>query len=194
VYNSLNKENAMNVIEITPRELMERKNAGPINLIDVRTPVEFQEMHVSFANLVPLDTLTAKLVGEKFNGPNPVYVVCRSGSRGKKACEMLLASGHTNVFNIQGGTLACAQAGLPITLGKKIMSLERQVRIAAGFLVALGSLLGFFVDPQWCFLAAFVGSGLVFAGVTDTCGMGMMLAKMPWNRVAINPSCSLPKT
>ena len=123
----------MNVIEITPAELMERKNAGPIHLIDVRTPVEFQEMHVSFANLVPLDTLTPKVVSEKFKGTDPVYVVCRSGSRGKKACEVLLASGHTNVFNIQGGTLACAQAGLPITHGKKVMSLERQVRIAAGF-------------------------------------------------------------
>lgn len=184
----------MDVIEITPAELMDRKNAGPIHLIDVRTPVEFQEMHVSFANLVPLDTLTSKLIGEKLNRNDPVYVVCRGGSRGKKACETLLASGLTNVFNIQGGTLACAQAGLPITHGKKMMSLERQVRIAAGFLVALGSLLGFFVDPRWCFLSAFVGCGLMFAGVTDTCGMGMMLAKMPWNRVASNPACSLPKT
>jgi rhodanese-related sulfurtransferase len=184
----------MDIIEITPAELMERKSAGPVNLIDVRTPVEFQEMHVSFANLVPLDTLTPSTIGEKFMGTDPVYVVCRSGSRGRKACEALLASGRTNVFNIQGGTLACAQAGLPITHGKKIMSLERQVRIAAGFLVALGSLLGFFVDPRWCLLSGFVGCGLMFAGVTDTCGMGMMLAKMPWNRIASNPACSLPKT
>lgn len=188
----------MNVIEITPAELMERKNTAPphfpIHLIDVRTPVEFQEMHVSFANLFPLDTLTPKVVEERFKGIDPVYVVCRSGLRGKKACEALLASGRTNVFNIQGGTLACAQAGLPITHGKKIMSLERQVRIAAGFLVALGSLLGFFVDPRLGFLSTFVGCGLMFAGVTDTCGMGMMLAKMPWNRIANNPSCSLPKT
>ncbi len=184
----------MNVIEITPAELMERKNAGPIHLIDVRTPVEFQEMHVSFANLVPLDTLTPKVMSENFKGTDPVYVVCRSGSRGKKACEVLLASGHTNVFNIQGGTLACAQAGLPITHGKKVMSLERQVRIAAGFLVVLGSLLGFFVDPRLGFISTFVGNGLMFAGFTDTCGMGMMLAKMPWNRVANNLSYSLPKS
>ena len=67
----------MSVIEITPAELMERKNAGPTHLIDVRTPVEFQEMHVSFANLVPLDTLIPKLVEEKFKGTDPVYVVCR---------------------------------------------------------------------------------------------------------------------
>lgn len=180
----------MNVIEITPAELMERKKAGTIDLIDVRTPVEFQEMHVSFAKLVPLDSLSEKMMAEKFGGNEPLYVVCRSGSRGKKACELLLASGRTNVFNIQGGTLACAQAGLPITHGKKIMSLERQVRIAAGFLVALGSLLGFFIDPRWCFLSTFVGCGLMFAGITDTCGMGIMLSKMPWNRVSSNPSCN----
>jgi hypothetical protein len=62
------------------------------------------------------------------------------------------------------------------------MSLERQVRIAAGSLVLLGVALGAFVS-QWLYgLSAFVGAGLVFAGLTDTCGMGMLLARMPWNR------------
>jgi hypothetical protein len=63
------------------------------------------------------------------------------------------------------------------------MSLERQVRIAAGSLVVVASALGFFVSPYWIGLAAFVGAGLVFAGITDTCGMGMLLARMPWNQV-----------
>ena len=75
------------------------------------------------------------------------------------------------------------ECGLPVVRGKKMVSLERQVRIAAGFLVVLGALLGWFVDPAFVFLSAFIGAGLVFAGVTDTCGMGLMLAKMPWNRV-----------
>lgn len=64
------------------------------------------------------------------------------------------------------------------------MSLERQVRIAAGLLVVLGTALGYFVHPYLLGLPAFVGAGLVFAGITDTCGMGMLLAKMPWNQVA----------
>jgi hypothetical protein len=62
------------------------------------------------------------------------------------------------------------------------MSLERQVRIAAGLLVLTGSLLTAFVHHYWIVLPAFIGSGLIFAGVTDSCAMGMMLARMPWNR------------
>jgi hypothetical protein len=87
------------------------------------------------------------------------------------------------VVNIEGGTLACVEAGLPVVRGKKAISLERQVRIAAGLLVVTGSALGYFVSPYWIGLAAFIGAGLAFAGITDTCAMGMMLARMPWNQV-----------
>jgi predicted small integral membrane protein len=74
------------------------------------------------------------------------------------------------------------------------MSLERQVRIAAGTLVFIGSLLGYFIHPAWIGLSGFVGAGLVFAGITDTCGMAMVLARMPWNnhRPAEGSSCDLP--
>jgi hypothetical protein len=74
---------------------------------------------------------------------------------------------------------------LEVVRGKKAISLERQVRIAAGLLVVTGAGLGFFVDQRWIALSAFVGGGLVFAGVTDTCGMGMILARMPWNQVPV---------
>ena len=67
--------------------------------------------------------------------------------------------------------------------GAKVISLERQVRIAAGLLVLVAVTLGWLVHPAFLGLAAFVGAGLVFAGVTDTCGMGLLLARMPWNRV-----------
>ena len=113
----------------------------------------------------------------------PLYVICRSGSRGQQACEKFLKAGYSNVVNIEGGTMACVESGLPVIRGKKMVSLERQVRIAAGFLVLLGALLGWFVHPAFVFLSAFVGAGLIFAGVTGTCSMGILLAKMPWNRV-----------
>ena len=87
----------------------------------------------------------------------------------------------SNVVNVEGGTLAWEKAGLPVVPGKKAISLERQVRIAAGLLVLLGTAFGWFVHPAFLGLSAFVGAGLVFAGVTDTCGMGMLLARMPWN-------------
>ncbi len=171
----------MNMKTITPQQLNELKTAGQdVDLIDVRTPVEFREVHVDFARNVPLDRLDAKQNGSG----KPLYVICRSGTRGKQACERLLSFGVTDVVNVEGGTLAWEQAGLPVIRGKKAISLERQVRIAAGTLVLVGSVLGAFVHPYWIGLAAFVGAGLAFAGVTDTCGMAMLLARMPWNQVS----------
>jgi rhodanese-related sulfurtransferase len=157
----------------------------------VRTPMEYQELHVVHARNVPLDRLDPGAVMQARNGSQePLYVICRSGSRGRQACEKLIAAGHTNVVNVEGGTLACAEAGLPVVRGKKMISLERQVRIAAGSLVLLGVLLGWLVHPAFLGLSAFVGAGLVFAGVTDTCGMGMLLARMPWNQVKETaPAC-----
>jgi rhodanese-related sulfurtransferase len=156
-----------------------------INLIDVRTPVEFQEVHVQIARNEPLDRLDPKAIQSSRKGSTsePLYVICRSGARGKLACEKLLAAGLTNIVNIEGGTTACVEAGVSVVRGKKAVSLERQVRIAAGMLVFAGATLGYFVHPYWIGLSAFVGAGLVFAGITDTCAMGMMIARMPWNQV-----------
>ena len=117
------------------------------------------------------------------NTAQPLYLICRSGSRGQKACEKFLACGYDNAINVEGGTQAWIDAGLPVVRGQSRVSLERQVRMAAGLLVLIGALLSYFVHPYWAALPAFVGAGLVFSGITDTCGMGMLLAKMPWNQV-----------
>jgi rhodanese-related sulfurtransferase len=156
-----------------------------IELIDVRTPAEYRELHAAPARLVPLDTLDPRALMAARDGAQdaPLYVICRSGGRAQKACEKLLAAGCRHVVNVAGGTLAWERSGLPVVRGKKTIALERQVRIAAGALVFAGTLLGGFVHPAWLALPAFVGAGLVFAGITDTCGMAMVLAKMPWNRV-----------
>ena len=185
---------------ITATELKNLIQSGrQIELIDVRTPVEFQEVHVEMARNHPLDRLDPKAIQSARNGTSdsPLYVICRSGSRGGQACEKFVAAGFNNVINVVGGTMACTESGIPVIRGKKVMSLERQVRIAAGSMVFAGAALGFFVHPYWIGLSAFVGAGLVFAGVTDTCGMGMMLAKMPWNQIkgsastSNNASCSI---
>jgi rhodanese-related sulfurtransferase len=175
----------MSLKTISPKQLNALVESGAkVDLIDVRTPIEFQEVHVTFAKNVPLDQLDAGRFASTANGSaEPLYVICRSGGRGKQACEKIAAAGHGNVINVEGGTQAWDQAGLPVVRGKKVMSLERQVRIAAGSLVLIGSVLGYFVHPYFVGLAAFVGAGLIFAGVTDTCGMGMILARMPWNQL-----------
>ncbi len=184
----------MDVSTIEPKRLFEQTQEGrKLDLIDVRTPAEFRELHADGARLVPLDALDPRAVMESRTGTNhePLYVLCRSGSRGQKACEKFQAEGYTNVVNVEGGTLAWEAAGLPVVRGKKTISLERQVRIAAGSLVLIGTLLGAFVNPWFLALSGFVGAGLVFAGVTDTCGMAMLLVRMPWNQAGKEAmSCS----
>src|SRR5262249_4356212 len=173
----------MSVTTISPWQLADLCKNGQVELIDVRTPVEYRELHVAAARNVPLDRLEPAVLMQGCNGSRdePLYLICRSGRRGRQACEKVLAAGFPHVLNIRGGTLACVESGLPVVRGKKAISLERQVRIAAGLLVLLGVLLGWLVHPAFVALSAFVGAGLVFAGITDTCGMGLLLARMPWN-------------
>ena len=98
------------------------------------------------------------------------------------AAKDLANAGYTNVSEVEGGTREWAAANLPVTEGKFIISLERQVRISAGVMILTGAGIGHFVHPVGYGLSAFVGTGLIFAGITDTCGLGMLVAKMPWNR------------
>ena len=176
------------VATISPSMLDDLRRRGEkLTLIDVRTPAEFGEVHVDFAHNIPLDRLDSKAV-EAIASAGPVYVICKSGARSQKACEQLVAAGLEHVVSVAGGTTACVDAGLPVVRGRKVMSLERQVRIAAGSLVATGAALAALApDPLWqtigVGIAAFIGCGLMFAGITDTCGMGMLIAKMPWNQV-----------
>ncbi len=183
----------MTVPTVTPLALAELCQGGAVDLIDVRTPAEYQEVHAAHARNVPLDRLDPAALMAARGGPGeaPLYLICRSGGRGRQACEKFLAAGYANVVNVEGGTLAWAECGLPVVRGKKVIALERQVRIAAGSLVLLGALLGWLLHPAFIALAGFVGAGLVYAGVTDTCGMGLLLARMPWNRAAgpATPCC-----
>lgn len=171
------------------------------DLIDVRTPAEFREIHAEGARNIPMERLNPiELVASRQGSSEPIYLLCRSGSRAKQVAEKLLDVGFINAVVVEGGTLAWEQAGLPVARGKKTISLERQVRITAGSLVLLGAALALFIHPYFIGLSAFVGGGLLFAGITDWCGMAMLLARMPWNQVSEAPdtqkktttSCSTP--
>ena len=173
------------IATISPTELAElHKQRRQLDLIDVRTPAEFRALHVAFARSVPLDQLNPDAV-MKTRGEadiEPLYIICQSGKRGEQACQLFRQAGYEKVFNVEGGVKACEAAGVEVTRGKQTISLERQVRIAAGTLVLTGVVLGLLVHPAFVGLSAFVGAGLIFAGLTDTCGMAMLLARMPWNR------------
>jgi rhodanese-related sulfurtransferase len=175
----------MSVQTITPRELaMQRERGHRMDIIDVRTPIEFAEIHVEGSRLVPLDSLDPRALAAERRAANgrPLYVICRSGQRAAKAYHELRAAGIQDIYSVEGGTLGWEKAGLPVVRGRKVISLERQVRIAAGLFVLAGLLLGVLVHPGFLGVSALVGAGLVFAGMTDTCGMGLLLARMPWNQ------------
>jgi rhodanese-related sulfurtransferase len=167
---------------ISPVELQKILAAQPdATVLDVRTPVEFAEVHVPQAQSIPLDELNPKSLLLDKN--QPVYLLCRSGQRATKAAEKFSREGFTQPVVIAGGTLAWIDANLPVTRGaSKVISLERQVRIAAGSLVFIGVILGWFVSHWFFILSGFVGAGLVFAGISDFCGMGLLIAKLPWNK------------
>lgn len=169
---------------ISTNQLAELLREDPsLNLIDVRTPLEHSEVNLPEADLHPLDQFDPRRVSEGVNNDEPIYVLCRSGNRACKAIEELEAHGFENAVLVEGGIQAWEAENLPVVRGGKVVSLERQVRIAAGALVVLGAVLGFATgSAYWHGLSAFVGAGLMFAGITDTCAMGMLMAKMPWNR------------
>ncbi len=178
----------MNIPRISAEAFaVERKNGA--HILDVRTPVEYRAVHVEGAVLCPIDqldpaNLQQELKGRGFEDQDTLYLLCKSGARATRAAERIVATSDIKVAVVEGGTEACVRAGLPIetaTEGSGI-SLERQVRIAAGTLVLIGVLLGYWATPYGFWFSGFVGAGLIFAGVTGTCAMGMFLAKMPWNK------------
>jgi|688.fasta_scaffold532243_2 rhodanese-related sulfurtransferase len=191
----------MAILRLTPMKIQatqlnaEIQSGKRVSLIDVRTPAEYGEVHIPGSQLMPLDRLDAAAVKSASSDDGQCVLICRSGKRAEQAYQKLHAAGCGNLVILDGGVTAWESAGLPVERGAKAMSLERQVRIAAGSLVLLGVILGTWVHPGFYGLSAFVGAGLIFAGVTDWCGMAMVLAKMPWNQRSgtkcVGNSCSI---
>jgi rhodanese-related sulfurtransferase len=150
-------------------------------LIDVRSPAEFAAAHIPGAINIPIDQIESRLQDLH---QDEVVLICQSGQRAEMACN-LLARNHPALRVLQGGTNAWQQAGRSVVSSTQTRwSLDRQVRLGAGILILLGLSLGFLLSPAWFGLTAFVGAGLTFAGLTDICGMAIILAKLPWNQPA----------
>jgi rhodanese-related sulfurtransferase len=169
---------------VTCHDLYDLSQREEVDVIDVRLPTEFRHVHATIARNVPLHSLDPAAIMAERNGTaeQPLYVICKSGDRSSMACDKFAAAGYTNVVNVEGGTLGWEKAGLPVERGRWAVSLERQVRTVAGTMVLAGVALGWTASPYWYALSAWVGLGLVFSGMTNTCPMGTLLAKMPWNR------------
>ena len=167
------------------------ETGGECQVIDVREFSEFNSERIADAQLMPLSNFEKH--ADEIDHSKPVFLMCRSGKRATQAAEKLAAKGFTDIHVIQGGMTAWSGADLPVVKGEsKVWSIERQVRFTAGLLVLTGVVLGSIVTPYFFILSGFVGAGLTFAGATDWCGMGMLLARMPWNQAPA--ACAQPQT
>lgn len=159
-------------------------------VLDVREYSEYESERLAGAQLAPLSALEQN--AGAIDSTRQIFVLCRSGNRATQAAQRLAQMGFQNLTVVDGGLLAWQAAGLPVEKGtSKVWSLERQVRFTAGLIVLIGVLLASFVHPYFIALSGFIGAGLVFASVTDTCAMGMVLARMPWNQKPKTAACEV---
>jgi rhodanese-related sulfurtransferase len=164
-----------------PQELKNRLEKGEVLLIDVREMAEHQSESIEGACLIPLGGIDLSRLPST---DKPIVIHCRSGKRSADACEKLLAQNpHLDVYSLEGGILGWQQAGFQVKKGEVCaLPLDRQTQIAVGFLVVLGTLLGALVGPIFYVIPAFLGLGLMFAGLTGWCGMAKLLSQMRWNK------------
>lgn len=177
----------MNVERITANEFISTAWPKSPVIVDLRTPAEINVEYIDGCFCLPVQTLTSAQLNNTLIENNKmgesVYLLCQSGLRADLAIKKLAGEEDSHYIIIDGGLNALKAAGMDIEKGSSnLISLERQVRIAAGALTVIGVVLGTFVNPYFYGLSAFVGAGLMFAGITNTCGMALALAKMPWNK------------
>ena len=150
-------------------------------MVDVREASEYEGRRVRGAISAPLSGFeeSSKLIDRNHHS----YIICQAGKRAEQYAKRLQKHGYEDISVIEGGLKAWIDAGYPVERGEsRVWSLERQVRFTAGSFVLLGVVLSFVFSPAFLILSGIVGAGLVFAAVTDTCGMAMLLARMPWNQ------------
>jgi rhodanese-related sulfurtransferase len=186
----------MNILQvktsILPRDLQRvLAEGGPAQLLDVRTPAEFAAAHVPGAKLIPLNDLDpASFARQRGAEGIPIYVLCQSGGRARKAIERLERAGVRGCVLVEGGTQGWIDAGLPVNRSQShVLPLMRQVQITVGFISASGAVLALAVNPLFASVPLVMGCGLLVAGISGTCGLALLLAKMPWNRAQSCGSC-----
>lgn len=164
-------------------------------ILDVREQDEFAAEHIPGSIWVPLSQFghTAPGVLQSMLGKKILFM-CRSGARAKLALAQVpqLGFGGQLVAEVyEGGILRWARQGGPVITGRSgHFPILRQVHITAGAGVLLSVLLGFAVNPAINWFAAFIGAGLLSAGLTGFCGLAKILALMPWNKTDPQRGCS----
>ncbi|MBD2198455.1 MULTISPECIES: rhodanese-like domain-containing protein [Calothrix] len=163
----------------TLKQLVEQK---AVTLIDVREPAEYAGEHIPGATLVSLSNFDPRKIPQD----GSIVLYCRSGNRSAMAAQKLFSAGFATVTHLNGGIGAWKEAGYPTNINRKTpISLLRQVQIITGSSVLIGTLLGVVISPWFLILSGVMGVGLIYSGITDTCILGMMLAKLPYNKRSI---------
>lgn len=174
--------------ETPPAQVHQWLRSDEAVLIDVREPDEHARERIKGATLMPLSRFDAGQAAAQARPGQRLVLHCRGGKRGQDACRMteFPAAVGIEVFNLAGGIEAWKKAGLPVETNAAIsrISVMRQVQLTVGFGVLISCSLAWLVHPGFVGLAAFFGAGLMFAGVTGTCGLAAILSRMPWNRAS----------
>jgi len=168
-------------VNISTTQLYEKLQQGQVaHLVDVRTTAEFHSEHFDVQPLTnhPLNRIDALDLPKD----TEIYLTCRTGNRAARAIARLQQRGYSRLVNVEGGFLAWQKAKLPVARTGKVFPILQQVQIAAGVLVLLGALGSLYITPVLIWLAVFVSAGLTLAGLTGSCAMAALLAKMPWNK------------
>jgi rhodanese-related sulfurtransferase len=168
---------------ITPGDAKRRLENGAAILVDIREPMEHARESIAGARLHSLSTFDGSALGGA-DAPAVIFH-CQSGNRTLAHAERLQGCGVPEAYLLEGGMSGWKEAGYPTSIDRtKPIELQRQVQITAGMLIVSGLLLSWLISPLFIGLAAFVGAGLIFAGVSGWCGMAKLLGLMPWNRMA----------
>lgn len=173
----------MSLKKLSPQDVRSLQSSIQIRLVDVREPSEFAASRIPAAQSIPLGHLQTAV--ESWPRETPVVLYCQSGNRSGRALALLEGLGFTKAAHLEGGVSAWSAQGLPTekTPGAP-WSLERQVRFAVGVFVVLFTAGGLWVNPVLFYLNFLLAAGLIFSAVTNTCGLALVLAKLPWNRVS----------
>lgn len=172
---------------ISPEDVQALISKNPqIKLLDVRSALEFSEIHIRDSINIPIDMISSKIKGLSQSGQSYI-TFCRTGNRSPMAADMLLQAGISSIKVMQGGMTAWQKQKLPVIMGNTSVSLERQVRIAAGLLILFGIVMAQLAHGGFIWVSIWVACGLIFAGITNSCLMGMMLMRLPYNKKIYKP-------
>lgn len=178
----MNTKNGPAAIDVATARALTANNVDTL-IVDVRTPGEFESAHVPGSINLPLDQVDAHLERIVNDAGGRILLMCQTGGRASQACTKLMKAGLTGGSVITGGMNAWVAAGGPVEHGRERWSLERQVRLVAGSIV-LVSIVASIWAPGARWVAGFVGAGLTYAALSNTCAMGMLLSRLPYNRGA----------